>query len=146
LQAIEKQSKMFVAYNESQLKNQKTLDLDIDNKQVDDALNQILKGTGFTYQLKNNLIAIVPNQQINQKRIKGTIIDENGEPIIGANIVEKGTTNGTVTDVDGFFSLQVEEGAVLHVSYIGFLPQDISTTGRTAFQRGFLLVIVFLSI
>ncbi len=111
---------MFVAYNESQLKNQKTLDLDIDNKQVDDALNQILKGTGFTYQLKNNLIAIVPNQQINQKRIKGTIIDENGEPIIGANIVEKGTTNGTVTDVDGFFSLQVEEGAVLHVSYIGF--------------------------
>ncbi|MDR2816074.1 MAG: SusC/RagA family TonB-linked outer membrane protein [Proteiniphilum sp.] len=134
LQAIEKQSKMFVAYNESQLKNQKALNLDIDNKRVDDALNQILKGTGFTYQLKDNLIAIVPHQQANQKRINGTIIDENGDPIIGANIVERGTTNGTITDINGKFTLQVQENALLQISYIGYLGQNIAVKESTNFD------------
>lgn len=134
LQAIEKQSKMFVAYNESQLKNQKNLDLDINNKKIEDVLIQILKGTGFTYQLKDNYIVIVPDQQSNQKRITGTIIDANSEPVIGANIMEKGTTNGTVTDIDGNFTLTVENNAVLHISYIGYLSQEIITTGRNSFN------------
>jgi TonB-linked SusC/RagA family outer membrane protein len=134
LQAVEKQSKMFVAYNESQLKNQKTLNLHINDKQVDDALNQILKGTGFTYQLKDNLIAVVPNQQIEPKRITGTILDENGDPVIGANIVERGTANGTVTDFDGKFTLQVQDDALLQISYIGYLGQDVSAKGQTVFD------------
>lgn len=134
LQAIERQSKMFVAYNESQLKNQKTLDLDIDNQQIGDVLVQILKGTGFTYQLKDNYIVIVPERQTSQRQVSGTISDEKGEPIIGANVVEKGTTNGTVTDMDGKFTLSVENNAVLHVSYIGYLSQDINTAGKTAFN------------
>jgi TonB-linked SusC/RagA family outer membrane protein len=69
-----------------------------------------------------------------KKTITGTVVDKNGETIIGANIVEKGTTNGTVTDVDGFFSLQVEESATLHVSYIGYLSQEITTTERVMFN------------
>ena len=134
LQAIERQSKMFVAYNESQLKNQKNLDLNIENQLIDDVLAQILRGTGFTYQLKDNYIVIVPERQISQRRISGTISDENGEPVIGANVVEKGTTNGTVTDIDGKFTLAVEDNAVLHISYIGFLAQDINTAGKTTFD------------
>lgn len=134
LQAIERQSKMYVAYNESQLNNQKNIDLDIDNGQIEDVLAQILRGTGFTYQLKDNYIVIVPEQQISQRRVSGTISDEKGEPVIGANVVEKGTTNGTVTDIDGKFTLSVEDNAVLHISYIGFLAQDINTTGKTTFD------------
>ena len=133
LQAVERQSKMFVAYNESQLKNQKNIDLDIDNGQIEDVLAQILRGTGFTYQLKDNYIVIVPEQQISQRRISGTISDEKGEPVIGANVVVKGTTNGTVTDIDGKFTLSVEDNAVLHISYIGFLSQEINTAGKTTF-------------
>jgi TonB-linked SusC/RagA family outer membrane protein len=60
-----------------------------------------------------------------QQRISGTVVDVNDEPIIGVNVVEKGTTNGTVTDVGGNFSLSVKENATLHVSYIGFIMQEI---------------------
>jgi hypothetical protein len=61
-----------------------------------------------------------------QQRISGTVIDVNDEPVIGVNVVEKGTTNGTVTDVDGNFSLSVREDATLQVSYIGYITQEIS--------------------
>ncbi len=135
LQAIEKQSKMFVAYNESQLKNQKNLDLNIDHQPIENVLTQILAGTGFSYQLKDNYIVIVPERQVStQRRITGTIIDEYNEPVIGANIIEKGTTNGTVTDIDGNFTLNVENNAVLLISYIGYLSQEINTTGRNMFN------------
>ncbi|MDD2512465.1 MAG: TonB-dependent receptor [Proteiniphilum sp.] len=134
LQAVEKQSGMFLAYNESQMKNEKTLDLNIERKKMDDVLAQILKGTGFTYQLKGNFILIIPEQQISQNRISGTVSDENGNPVIGANVVEKGTANGAVTDLDGTFTLNVADNAVLHISYIGYLSQDIHTVGRTFFS------------
>ncbi|MFA7140088.1 MAG: TonB-dependent receptor [Proteiniphilum sp.] len=134
LQAVEKQSGMFLAYNESQMKNEKTLDLNIEREKMDDVLAQILKGTGFTYQLKGNFILIIPEQQISQNRISGTVSDENGNPVIGANVVEKGTANGAVTDLDGTFTLNVADNAVLHISYIGYLSQDIHTVGRTFFS------------
>jgi TonB-linked SusC/RagA family outer membrane protein len=61
-----------------------------------------------------------------QKKVSGTITDQSGEPIIGANVVEKGTTNGVITDVDGNFSLSVGDNAVLRISYIGYLSQEIT--------------------
>lgn len=134
LQQIERQTKMFVAYNESQLKNQKNIDLQVSNQPIEVVLNRILQGTGFSWQLKDNYIVIVPGEQMNGRQISGTITDELGEPVIGANIIEKGTSNGTVTDIDGHFSLNVEENAVLMVSYIGYLSQEINTTGRSTFN------------
>jgi|AGTN01.3.fsa_nt_gi TonB-linked outer membrane protein, SusC/RagA family/TonB-dependent outer membrane receptor, SusC/RagA subfamily, signature region len=74
--------------------------------------------------------AVVVEQQ--RKLITGTIVDVNSEPIIGANIVEVGTTsNGTITDVDGNFSLHVDENAIIRISYIGYLAQDVPTAGKT---------------
>ena len=67
----------------------------------------------------------MPSVQQNQKAITGIIKDVNGEPIIGANVVEKGTTNGTVTDIEGRFSLHVAPGATLVVSYIGYTTSEI---------------------
>ncbi len=61
------------------------------------------------------------------KKVTGTVLDQNGEPVIGANVVEKGTTNGTITDVDGKFSLEVSNNAILLVSYIGYNPIEIQT-------------------
>lgn len=58
------------------------------------------------------------NQQ--KKLVEGTVTDASGEPIIGANVVEKGTTNGTITDLNGKFSLEITPGALLQVSYIGY--------------------------
>ena len=75
------------------------------------------------------------NPDQNKKTIRGKIADNTGEAVIDANIVELGAdNNGTVTDIDGNFSLQIEENAVLRVSYIGFLVQDVNTAGRTTFN------------
>lgn len=68
--------------------------------------------------------------QQNDYLLKGTVVDQNGEPVIGANVVIKGTTTGTVTDVDGQFSLNVTSRAVLNISFIGFDPIEVSVKGQ----------------
>lgn len=70
-------------------------------------------------------------QQANAKKVTGTIVDQAGVPIIGANVVVKGTTNGTITDIDGNFELEVPGGAVLEVSYIGYTTQNIAVGNQT---------------
>ena len=66
-----------------------------------------------------------------KRQIKGTIKDEFGEPIIGANVVQKGTTNGTITNVDGEFDLEVPAKAILVISYIGYNSKEIDVTGKS---------------
>lgn len=63
--------------------------------------------------------------QQQNRTISGIVVDQNGVPILGANIVEKGTINGTVTDMDGNFTLEVKAGSTLIVSYIGFVTQAV---------------------
>lgn len=60
-----------------------------------------------------------------QTELKGTVVDANGEPIIGASVIEKGTKNGTVTDIDGNFKLQTKQGSLLVISYIGYIGQEV---------------------
>ena len=62
--------------------------------------------------------------------VKGVIVDATNEPIIGANVVEKGTTNGTITDLDGNFTLSVEKGATIVFSFIGFQPQELPASAQ----------------
>jgi len=66
-----------------------------------------------------------------QKRISGVVTDVGNEAVIGANVVEKGTTNGTVTDIDGKFSLTVSNNAILQISFIGYVTQEIRVTGSS---------------
>lgn len=69
-----------------------------------------------------------------QTQIQGTVVDEKGMPIIGANIIEKGNpSNGTATNLDGQFALSVSSNATIIVSSIGFTSQEILTTGKTVF-------------
>jgi TonB-linked SusC/RagA family outer membrane protein len=67
-------------------------------------------------------------------RIYGTVVDVNGDPIIGANVIQRGTTNGIITDLDGKFSLTVSGNAVLEISYIGYIRQEISVDNQTTFN------------
>ncbi|WP_459187566.1 SusC/RagA family TonB-linked outer membrane protein [Parabacteroides sp. APC149_11_2_Y6] len=71
----------------------------------------------------------VPQQATRQ--ITGTILDETGEPIIGANVVQKGTTNGTMTDLDGAFSLNVPNNATLVISFIGYNSMEVNVAGKS---------------
>lgn len=66
-----------------------------------------------------------------QNSVTGNVSDVNGESVIGASILEKGTTNGTITDIDGNFTLNVSEGATLQISYIGYITQEVAVTGQS---------------
>lgn len=61
----------------------------------------------------------------NKISASGTVIDDTGQPVIGATVMEKGTTNGTVTDIDGHFQLQTTDGSTLVISYVGYTTQEV---------------------
>ena len=65
------------------------------------------------------------------QKLHGKITDSKGEPIIGANVIVKGSTNGTITDFDGMFNLCVPANAVIVIKYIGYKQQEISVKGRS---------------
>lgn len=65
-----------------------------------------------------------------QKQVTGVVKDSSGETIIGASVLEKGTPNGTITDFDGNFTMKVAEGATLHISYVGYKPQDVVVAAK----------------
>ena len=131
LAEVEKQSKLSIAYNESQLSNGQRLSLNLVDQPLHVVMETILKGSGFTYKINDKYIMIVPEKkqdgQSNPvKNIKGTVTDPNGEPLIGVNVSLSGTTTGTITNIDGEFSLQAPIGGELEVSYVGYATQKIT--------------------
>ena len=95
LKEVEKQTKLSVGYNESQLINKPSIDLALEKATLETSLKEILKGTDYTYQLKGKYVIIVPQEkkeaeQSPVKRITGRVLDEQGEPLIGVNVLVKG--------------------------------------------------------
>lgn len=127
---IEKASKYKIAYNSSQLDANRSVTLSKKSGDVFGMLTQLLKGTNCTYEMEGNYIIIKPQQktQISGKKVKvrGVIKDETGEPIIGATVRVKGKSEGTVSDFDGNFSLDVTGDNTLQISYIGYQTQEIA--------------------
>lgn len=131
---IEKQTKMSVDYNREVIDVNKMISLQTKNGSLSDVMTALLQGTGCVYTIKENHIVIsaIPNsQQVSGKTITGIVTDEYGEPIIGANVVEKGTTNGVITDIDGKFTLNLVAGGVISVTYIGYISKDITPGNST---------------
>lgn len=130
LNDIEKQTNYLFVYDKKNVDTNRAISINASNQTVASVLQQLFAGTGVTYEMEGNNIVLTRQTATNastqqSKRVKGTVVDKNGEPIIGANVVVKGTTNGTITDIDGNFSLEVADGASLEVSYIGYLNQEI---------------------
>lgn len=127
---IEKASKYKIAYNSSQLNANRSVTLSKKSDDVFGMLTQLLKGTNCTYELEGNYIIIKPLQkaQTSGKKVKvrGVIKDETGEPIIGATVRVKGQSEGTVSDFDGNFSLDVTSDNTLQISYIGYQTQEFA--------------------
>ena len=133
LSSIEKQTDFLFVYDRSEIDLDKKITIAVRNKSVSDVLNSILHNTDVTYAVEGNNIMLMKKPrpeslaaQQDGKNIRGTVTDANGEPIIGANVVEKGTTNGTITNPDGEFSLAVRRNAVLTISYIGYAQREIN--------------------
>lgn len=127
---IEKASKYKIAYNSSQLNANRSVTLSKKSDDVFGMLTQLLKGTNCTYDLEGNYIIIKPLQkaQTSGKKVKvrGVIKDETGEPIIGATVRVKGQSEGTVSDLDGNFTLDVTDDNTLQISYIGYQTQEFA--------------------
>ena len=137
LYMIEGQSDFRFIYESGKVDLDKRVTVNFKNQSVEAILDNLFGNAGIQYEItENNFILINPTSKNakatttkavaqQQKRITGKVVDKNGEPIIGANVVVKGTTNGTITDIDGNFTLEASDGALLDVSYIGYLNQEI---------------------
>lgn len=141
---------VFVFADNTEEAMSKKVDIRVNKQSISNIMDDLLLDTELDYKILEKQVVIYNEEkkvahlgisenisekiQQQKKTITGKIIDNNGKAIIGANIVEVGTTNGTVTNIDGYFSLQVEENSELIISYIGYLPQKISVSGKTEFS------------
>ena len=137
LKEVEKQSDYSVGYNDSQLRNKPVLNLDLKAVALENALAQILRGSGFTYQFKDKYIMIIPDNKpkgIPAKKVSGIVIDENNEPLIGVNIKVEGSSIGAITDIDGNFNIMAPQGSTLSFTYVGYTPQTVKITDKNIYE------------
>lgn len=137
LKEVEKQSDYSVGYNDSQLRNKPVLNLDLKAVALENALAQILRGSGFTYQFKDKYIMIIPDNKpkgIPAKKVSGIVIDENNEPLIGVNIKVEGSSIGAITDIDGNFNIMAPQSSTLSFTYVGYTPQSVKITDKNIYE------------
>ena len=148
---IEAQTDYLFIYSKNDIDTRQKVGIKTGDNQVGEVLQTALSNTDMTYIFANNYISLRKKAETNpiktnnqnmssaptpaqSKTVTGTVIDEYGEPVIGANVIEKGTTNGVITNLDGSFSLQVSNNATLQISFIGYLPQEIIVGNQTTFN------------
>ncbi len=140
LNTIEKQTEYLFIYDAGVNVNKK-ISVNMVGKSIKEVLDNFSALLGLSYSQKGSYIvlsshkiketsALLVDRQ--KKTITGVVTDEMGEPIIGANVIEKGTTNGIITDIDGKFTLEVAPGAVVQVSYIGYNTQEVKIGNQSA--------------
>jgi TonB-linked SusC/RagA family outer membrane protein len=142
LDEIKKQSEFSFWYRNEEIDLNKTVSMLANKQNIETVLTQLLSEQNLSYTIDEKHIIIyrktgqtlASQERQQERRITGTVTDVNGEPIIGANVVMKGTTNGTVTDVDGKFSLAVGDNTMLIVSFIGYNTQELAIGNRTNLQ------------
>lgn len=136
LDHIESLSEFKFFYNTKQVNTNKLVSIRASKKSVFEILDELFKNTNIKYEVLDKNIILTTSQNtvsntdraISQqdKNVSGVVTDQNGDPIIGANVMVKGTTNGTITDVDGNFTINnVSQSAILVVSYIGYVTKEI---------------------
>lgn len=131
--AIESQTSYKFSYRSSEVQTDAKVSVNAKEETVKSILNKVLQGMGLSYVLENNTIVITPQQdqkETAKRTVKGVITDSKGEPVIGATVLEKGTTNGTITDFDGNFTLEIGGKSDIEVSYIGYKTQSLTPTGK----------------
>ncbi len=133
IKQIEDQTDYLFVYNSDKVNLNNRVTVNVNNETVAEVLNQMFAGTDIAYAVQgNNILLLKKDAMIQQQAnvVKGTVVDEAGIPIIGANVIIKGTTNGTITDMDGNFSLEAEKGATLVVSYIGYTDYEVKVSNQ----------------
>ena len=147
LSVTNKSLKQFITQVEKETDYTFMLDQTVDQNQkitvkgqqesLETILTKAFAGKPVTFEIvgKQIILKLPRTTQSGQtKKITGTIKDENGEAVIGANVSVKGTTTGTITDIDGNFSLEAQQGATLLISYIGYETQEITVGSQSVYS------------
>ena len=139
LEQIESQTEYLFVYNKQNVDVRRTVDINASNQTVSEVLDQMFKGTDIKYVMEGKNIVLTKNSRSAEDKtdtlqemaiVRGKVTDSKGEPIIGANILEKGTANGVITNTEGEFSMNIPPYATIVVSYISYEPQTIALNGR----------------
>lgn len=140
LEEIEKQTDYLFIYNTKEVDLNREVSVSAQDETVSKVLSAIFDGTNISYAMEGSNIMLMEKPstesapQQDTRQITGTVVDAAGVPVIGANVMVKGTTNGTITDIDGKFTLDVPEGAILQISYIGYMEQTVSVGEQKVFN------------
>lgn len=136
LSDIEDQSQFYFIYDATVVNVERKINIELENKLIPEILDEIFKGSNVVYKIDDRQIAlstaspVVKAQQT--KSVSGTVTDDTGQPLPGVTVVVKGTTQGTVTNVDGEYSLpNIPENATLQFSFVGMRAQEIPVAGKT---------------
>ena len=136
---IEQHSEFIIFYLDETIDVNRKVSVNLKDQRVE----QLFKNTDVTYTINDRQILLSKRKEVTevapvvavvqQKKntVTGVVLDPTGMPVIGANIMVKGTTSGTITDMDGKFSLDVDKDATLVISYIGFASQEIKVGNQT---------------
>ncbi len=138
---IESQSKYRFLFNKQLINVNRKVSVNYNSKDIKPILSQLFRNTPDTFSINGNQIVLTVKSDNAQKTapvkkidISGKVVDVKGEGFIGATLKIKGTSSGTVSNVDGSFALRVDENAILIVSYIGYLTQEIKVNGKKVFR------------
>ena len=139
LRSIEKVTDYRFFYSNQLPDLDKKVTFEVNNQSIEATMSKLLSGTGLVYEKKedNQIYLGIKESKSGQKenkKITGTIVDDKGEPVIGANVSIKGSTVGTITDIDGNFSLDAMSGATLLISYIGYETQEITVSNQSVYN------------
>ncbi|KAB4180827.1 TonB-dependent receptor [Bacteroides uniformis] len=132
IQSIEQQTDFKFFYEQQQVDVKQHVTVNVRNASINAALEQALRNTNIAYSISEKRILLTqkqdnaPSQSGKVILAKGQVTDKNSIPVIGANILVKGSTLGCITDIDGNYSLEVPTGSILVVSYIGYTTQEVT--------------------
>lgn len=135
LKEVEQQTGFSIMYNNDDLDGKQTVTRTFDEASVEEVLKAVLP-SNLEFRLQNKMIVISRKntrdaQQQQTREVSGTVVDASGEPVIGANVLVKGTTNGVITDIDGNYTLSnVPANAVISISYIGYQPLELKAGSK----------------
>jgi TonB-linked SusC/RagA family outer membrane protein len=134
---IEKQTEYLFVYDYDRVDLSRKVTMHLSQAPVAEALARMFEHTDVVYAVEGNNILLMKRNESQEKKqnvyvVDGIVVDAKGEPVVGANVVEKGTTNGVVTDVDGKFALRLssQPPVALLITYIGYLTQEVEATGH----------------
>lgn len=140
LSQIENQTDLFFAYDENAINLNRPVSVDIKEQSLDAVLSSLFNNTSIGYEIEGKNIVLfsktASKTTVNSpiKQASGVVVDNSGIPVIGASIQIKGSTTGTITDIDGKFALEVSPNDILVISYIGYTTQSIKVGNKTSFN------------